>query len=469
MQINKNPISSKKKAILALGLFLFSIFIVIPPPEGLSVEGTRAIAVFFLCISFWVTAIIPLGITGLLGMALIPLLGVMSTAEAFSFFGDRALFFILGALILAAAIYKTGLGVRIAFMMLLRFDHRPKSIIAGILVIAALLSCIMPEHAVAAMLFPIVMEIAKSLGLKPGESNMGKAMFVAMAWGAIIGGVTTYLGGARNILAVGLLERNYGITVGFLEWIKYSFPLPLLIIGMSYFLIIKYFKPEIRDISAAYVSLEDKVKLMGKPSVNEKKMIVVLALVITAWLFLSGYVDIAVTALLGGAAVFIFKIITWEEMSGYMSWGVILMYGGAIVVATSLAESGATIWMAESIVKHLPLSGFIFIVLIALLTKGITEGISNVAAVAIILPVAFSTGSIIGVNPVATTLLVALSGGLAFCLPMGTPPNAIAFSSGYYSISEVVKVGIYLNIISIIVITLVALFYWPLVGLVLTN
>jgi solute carrier family 13 (sodium-dependent dicarboxylate transporter), member 2/3/5 len=152
-----------------------------------------------------------------------------------------------------------------------------------------------------------------------------------------------------------------------------------------------------------------------------------------------------------------------------MSWGVILMYGGAIVVATSLAESGATIWMAESIVKHLPLSGFIFIVLIALLTKGITEGISNVAAVAIILPVAFSTGSIIGVNPVATTLLVALSGGLAFCLPMGTPPNAIAFSSGYYSISEVVKVGIYLNIISIIVITLVALFYWPLVGLVLTN
>ena len=465
MQEYKQPLSSVKKAIIVSGVIIFFVFIIVTPPPGLSVQGARALAVFVLCITLWVTAWIPLGITSLLGIALIPLLGVMSAREAFSFFGDRAVFFILGALMLAAAIYQTGLGARIALLFLVRFGRKPNHIILGIMLAAALLSCIMPEHAVAAMLFPIVFEIARSLDLKQGFSNMGKAMFLAMAWGAIIGGVTTYLGGARNILAVGLLEKSYGLSIGFFEWIKYAFPLPLIILGISYLLIIKYFRPEIEDAEKAYRILLDRVQAMGKASFSEKKLMVIMIGVISAWLFLSGQVNIAVTALLGGVAIFLFKIISWEELSGYVNWGVILMYGGAIVVATALTKSGATEWIANIVIYSIPLNGFLFLILISFLTKTVTEGISNVAAVAIVLPIAFSTGGVFGINPIVTSLLVALSGGLAFCLPMGTPPNAIAYSAGFYKISDVLKAGILLNIISIIVIIFVALFYWPLVGL----
>ncbi len=460
-----NKLSWTKKIIIFVGTVVFLLFVFLPPPSGLSVEGARAVAVFILCISFWVTAWIPLGVTSLMGMALIPLLGIMSAAEAFAFFGDRALFFILGALMLAAAIYQTGLGARIALVLLIKFDHKPKKIILGIMLTSAILSCIMPEHAVAAMLFPIVLEIARSLNLQPGLSNMGKALFLAMAWGAIIGGVTTYLGGARNILAVGLLEKSYGLSIGFFEWIKYSFPLPIIILFVSYFLIMKYFKPEIDEAESAFKSLLQKVEEMGVASTEEKKLMLIMVLVIGSWLFLSGLINIAVTAIIGGVLIFIFKVIKWNDLSSYVNWGVILMYGGAIVVATSLDRSGATVWLAEGILKTVPLTGIMILLMIATLTKIVTEGISNVAAVAIVLPIAFSTGSVVGLNPIVITLLVALSGGLAFCLPMGTPPNAIAYSSGYYNISDVLKAGVILNIVSIAVLALVAKFYWPLVGL----
>ncbi len=465
MRFDRGSISGAKKIIIAIGVVLFIIFAYVPAYPGLSIEGSRALAVFFLCVSFWATNWIPLGITSLLGMALIPLLGVMDAREAFTFFGDRAVFFILGALMLAAAMYKTGLGARIALFLLMRFDRKPRKIIMGIMLSAAILSCIMPEHAVAAMLFPIVMEIAESLKLQAGKSNMGRAMFLALAWGAIIGGVTTYLGGARNILAVGLLEKNYGLSIGFFEWIVYAFPIPLIILTLAYCIIIRFFEPELSDANDAYKGLANKVAKMGPASILEKKLMFILLLVISGWLFLSGQVNIAVTAMLGGVALFVLRVISWDELVGYVNWGVILMYGGAIVIATSLARSGAAEWVAEIILDSVALNGFLFVALIVSITIGITEGISNVAAVAMVLPIAYSTGSFIGVDPTVVTLLVALSGGLAFCLPMGTPPNAIAFASGYYRISDVIKAGIILNLISIIVIILVALLYWPLVGL----
>ncbi len=454
-----------KKAILITGILLFLILIIIPAPTGLSPEGKRALAVFSLCISLWVTGYLPLAITSLLGMSLIPLLGIIDAAEAFALFGDRAIFFILGALMLAAALYKTGLGARLAYFLLLRFNKRPRNIILGIMLSAAFLSCLMPEHAVAAMLFPIVLEIAHSMKLKPLKSEFGKALFIALAWGAIIGGITTYLGGARNLLAVSLLEKNYGLTIGFFEWISYVIPIPVIILFIAYFLLTYSIKPELDNVQAAYDSLKHKLDKQGALSKEELKLTIVLLTVITLWLFFSSSVHISVTALLGGVAIFIFRVINWQDMVGYINWGVILMYGGAIVVASAITKTGATAWLAEQFMANLYLTPLVFIVVIALFTVTLTEGISNVAAVAIMVPLAFSLGDVLNLNPIVVTMLVALPGGLAFCLPMGTPPNAIAFSSGYYRISEVAKIGVILNIISVSVILLVALLYWPLLNL----
>ena len=448
-----------------IGIIFFIILLVMPTMAGLTPAGQRALAVFVLVLSFWVTHVLPLSVTSLLGIALLPMLNVMSIEYTFSLFGSKAIFFILGALILASGLYQTGLGSRLAFKIISFSGSSPLKLLYGILFTAAFLSLIMPEHAVAALLFPIVLEIAVSLELKPLESNYGKLLFLTMAWGTVIGGITTYLGGARNLLAVGLLEKHYGISIGFFEWIKYSWPLPFLLLIVFAVIISKFADIDIEDTSHSLEKLKAKSEAKGSLSGAEKRLIIILAAVVFSWLFFSNLINIAVTALLGGVLIVAFKVISWKEVEEYVNWGVILMYGGAIVVASSLVETGVTDWMAARFFSQLELAPFIFIFLLAIFTSVLTEGVSNIASVAVILPLAFSAAEAYSLNPVLLTLSVALSGGLAFLLPMGTPPNAIAFSSGYYEIKDALKWGLLLKVIGWIIYILVARFYWPLIGL----
>ncbi|MFO7814947.1 MAG: DASS family sodium-coupled anion symporter [Halanaerobiales bacterium] len=436
-----------------------------PNPSGLSLEGKRALAIFALCLTLWVTNFLPLAITSILGIALIPLFNIMSAADTFAIFGNRAVFFILGALIIAAAIYKTGIAKRISYLFISKIDNSFENIILSIIASSYLLSLIMPEHAVAAILFPIVFQIVESLKLTPLESNFAKAAFLALAWGAVVGGITTFLGGARNILAVGLLENTYGISINFIEWAKFSivYSLPLVII--SYYTIIYYFKTEVKNIKQRLNTIGKQYQELGPISRDEKLLSILFLIIITSWMFLSGKVDISVTAILGGVLIFVFDIISWEDIESYINWGILLMYGGAIVIATSLTRTGAAEWLSQTIFEYLPQSTFIMLIVIILITKFLTEGVSNVAAVAIVLPIAFSMGNILSFNPLIITYIVALTGGLAFMLPMGAPPIAIAFSSGYLELNEVIKVGLVLNLISIILLYIIAVRVWPIFGL----
>lgn len=454
-----------KNLLLSIGILLFLVLLFIPTPDGLSLEGKRALAIFVLALSLWVTNTLPLAITSILGIALIPLFKVMSAAETFAIFGNRAVFFILGALIIAAAIYKTGIARRVSYLFISKIDTSFKSIIFSIIAISYLLSLIMPEHAVAAILFPIVFELVKSLKLKPLESNFAKAAFLALAWGAVVGGITTFLGGARNILAVGLLENTYGISINFMEWMKFSivYSLPLVII--SYYVIIYFFQTNVENIKQRLNTIGKQYEALGPISRDEKILSVLFLIIISSWMFLSGRIDISVTAILGGVLIFVFNIINWEDIESYINWGIILMYGGAIVIATSLTRTGAAEWLSESIFEFIPQSTFLILLVIVLITKFLTEGVSNVAAVAIVLPIAYSMGNILNFNPLIITYLVALTGGLAFMLPMGAPPNAIAFSSGYLELKEVIKVGFILNLISIVLLYIIAVRIWPLLGL----
>src|SRR6056297_3473356 len=316
-----------RSTFLVVGILIFLILIFIPTPAGLSLEGKRALAIFALCLTLWVTNYLPLAITSILGIALIPLFNILTAADTFAIFGNRAVFFILGALIIAAAIYKTGIAKRISYLFISKIDNSFENIILSIIGISYLLSLIMPEHAVAAILFPIVFQIVKSLKLTPLESNFAKAAFLALAWGAVVGGITTFLGGARNILAVGLLENTYGISINFMLWAKFSiiYSLPLLII--SYYVIIYYFKTEVKNIKQRLNTIGQQYHELGPISRDEKLLSLLFLIIISSWMFLSGRVDISVTAILGGVLIFVFKIINWEEIESYINWGIILMYG----------------------------------------------------------------------------------------------------------------------------------------------
>jgi sodium-dependent dicarboxylate transporter 2/3/5 len=463
--MSQGQLSSRKRAIIALSILILLLILALPTPEGLTPQGQRAIAIFVMALILWSTAAIPLSVTGILVIAALPLLGVMDEKTAYSLFGNSAVFFILGAFILAAAMMKTGLSMRLSLAVLDRFGRSPSTLAGGVLLTSALMAFIMPEHAVAAIMFPVVVDITRSLELEPMRSRYGALLFICLAWGSVVGGIATLLGGARNPLAIGLLNEYYGLSISFFDWFLIAAPLTFIMLALAYIVLLAFFRIDIKDISKARAAIKKDLRKKAQITVDEKKVVLVMGATLFSWIFLNEVVGLANIALISSVSLFALGIIDWKTVEDYVNWGVILMYGGAIALGSALVSSGGAKWITDIFLENVTLTPFLFLAALALFSKFFTEGVSNAATVAVVLPIGFSVGQVLGINPIATVFIVSLPAGLGFMLPISSPPNAIAYSSGYYEISDVIKPGLILNILSWVIFIVMALTYWPRIGL----
>jgi sodium-dependent dicarboxylate transporter 2/3/5 len=437
-----------------------------PTPEGLSREGQNAIAIFALCFILWVSNALPLAVTSLLAIVLLPTLRVISSERSFALFGSSVVFFILGAFILAAALMRSGLSTRLAVAFLRSFGRSPMALLGGVIFSGGFLAFWMPEHAVAALLFPIVLEIARALEIVPNRSGYGKLLFLALAWGAVIGGVATFLGGARAPLALGILGEHYDLSIGFLEWMLAAAPFSVLLMAVAFFLLPRIIRVDVSDVSRARAALDAKARELGPLSAREKGVAVITVATVIAWIVAGGAVELASIAILAAVSLFVFGLIDWRSVEEYVNWGVILMYGGAIAIAAALHQTGGAAWIAHVAMSRVGgLSSFWMLMIFAVVAAFLTEAISNVAAVAVLLPICFGVAEGTGVPPVAVVFAVAVPAGLAFALPMGTPPNAIAYSAGYYRLRDSVLAGSLLKIVALAILIVVIRFYWPFLGI----
>lgn len=452
-----------RRGLMFLLTVLGLLLILLPPPAGLSPAGMKCLGVATICITLWIFTPIPLAATSLVAIILLPALEILDKTLVFSFFGNSAVFFLLGVFILGGAMIHTGLSKRLALTFLVRFDQSPRRTIFGVLATGSLLSLFMPEHAVAAMLFPIVMEIVQSLNLEKRKSPLATALFLAMAWGAVAGGIGTFLGGARAPLAVELLRDTFGRTITFTTWAVAAVPIALVLTLLVYWILVKSFKPEIQDMTPARKILSQELQRIGPLSRNEIKIGLLLVVTVFFWIWGGHRLGLAVVSLAAAVMVFVLNIAKWLDVMDYVNWGVIIMYGGAIALGKALAETQAIDWLAGSLLGHATVSVFFLIVVLSALSKAMTELISNAAAVVILVPFSFGFVSSLGVSPEILVLAITIPAGLAFCLPVGTPPNAIAFSSGYFSIRRILRPALLLSALSWAVFLLFVKFYWPLI------
>jgi len=313
--------------LVAVFFVLFFVFLNLESPTGLSTEAYRVLCLFLLCVALWSTNVIPLSATSLLAIALVPLLGIMEASEVYSFFGNKAVFFILGTFILSGAMIATGLSTRLSLWVMERWGHDPRSLVTSIYLFGAVSSCFMSEHAVAAMLFPIVKEIADALKLSAGRSVYGKALFFSMAWGCIIGGTATVMGGARVPLAIEMLEKTtqYQSTLGILQYSQLSLPLVLLLLVGGWVLLFVGFRPDVEDIRPALDTLRQKHTELGKVSFQEVGVGTVMAITLFFWFVYGESLGIANIALLSIVALFIMNLITWKLVEPHVNWAIILI------------------------------------------------------------------------------------------------------------------------------------------------
>ncbi len=478
------PVKTLMRWIIAGGGVLVALVLLLGPtfvlperaPDDLIPEAPqRAMAVFVLCLSLWISNVIPLPATSLLAIALLPMLNVVPNQKAFGYFGNHAVFFILGVFMLSSAMIDTGLSKRLTLHFMHRFDKSPKRLVGGVLISGSFFSLWMPEHAVAAMMFPLVLEVCESLQLKRPGSAYARTLFLALAWGTVIGGVGTYLGGARAVLAVDLLQKFTDVDVPtFFEFAMMTMPTVIIMTAVAYVVITWRASIEVDSISQVTRMLSNRVAQLGPLAGREKRLAVLMLATILSWVFLPSIskglfgheIGLGEIALAAGVSVFVLRIAQWQRVQDYVNWGVLVMYGGAVALGYAVAETHAMEYFADLIIPIIGANRTILILATVVIAVLLTESISNAAVVTLMLPVVFSVCERPEVNlsPLMMMYLVTIPAGLAFCMPMSSPPNAIAYSSGYYGMGTIIRRGVWLNLASLIVFLLVAKLYWPLVS-----
>lgn len=455
-----------QRAILVVGIAVSLWIYLAPLPHGLTAQGKTGCAIFFLCTTLWITNAVPFGVTGLLSIALLGITGAMKTSEAFAAFGNSAVFFLIGVFILGGALVDSGLSKRCALLFLRYFEQSPYAFATGMMLAAAFGTMWMPNQATSAMLFPIAVEVAQALRLRPLHSNYAKTLFLSLGWGAMVGSNASFLGSTRAALALGMLKESFGRTISFGEWVAAALPMIVLGVTVVPFILRWSFPKEEVSFTSARVMLETQVKQLGPMQGRQWKVAAIALLTILAWVLVGDRFDLAVISLLGATALFATRAITWEEAERRVYWNIVLMYGGAIALGAVIDKTGAARWIVERMVGTTSFPPLLAVGAVLVGSLILSEFMSNAAAVAVMLPLAFSLGKTLGASPVALTLATSIGAGLDFALPFSSAPNTIVFASGYLRMMDVVKAGAIMTIASIAIVLLVAWLWWPVLGLV---
>nr|CRH05203.1 Putative Anion transporter. Putative Di-and tricarboxylate transporters [Candidatus Magnetococcus massalia] len=440
-----------------------------PLPSGLTEEGRTVLTMTVVATVLFVTEPVPLPTVALLIVAgQVLLLGLNSSAVARSLMSDSVLF-IMGSLMLAVAVVKQRLDKRIA-LFIIRFTGTKTSRIAfGISVMSGLLASFIGEHTVAAMMLPVGITLITLTSDDPAKvRNLAAVLLFSIAYGCSIAGIGTPSGGARNAIMVGYWYDFFDIVVDYVHWMIYAYPMFLLQLPFVTMILLFTFRPEYDDLSGAVEKLKAQVADEGPLKTKHYISIGLFFIILYGWVGLSDGVGMGTIAILGAAAFLVAGMVRWEDLNNGVNWGVVLLYAAAISLGVQMKDTGAAEWVAQSFLHLLtPMgadSGMGLWLAVSALTTGVTNTMSNGAAVAVLGPIVLNLASAAGENPLVIGFITAISSAFAYLTVVGTPACTIVYASGYLKTTDFLTVGWKMALMSTLLMMLFAAGYWPLLS-----
>src|SRR5687768_10340655 len=475
-QISRLPglISSSKKIGFWTGPILFLTIYFFLRPEGMSAQAVTVTAITAWIAVWWITEAIPLPVTALLPVILFPLLGVLELGKTTAAYGEPIVFLYIGGFLIAIAIEKTGLHQRIALSIIKSMGTKLSMIVLGFMISTGFLSMWISNTATAIMMLPIGLAVISVTSQTDNPNpRFPKAVMLAIAYAASIGGLGTLIGTPPNIVFAGVMKNMYNIDVSFMQWFVIGFPITVLLLFASWWYVTRIGFPLGKErIEGGHEAMHQKLFLSSKMSPGERKVAIVFLCVAIAWITRSFFlekiipgIDDTIIAMLGGVTLFLFSsgkkdgnnLLNWEDAMK-LPWGIILLFGGGLALAKAFEVSGLALWIGNNMSGLSLLGTFAIIFFVVIIVNFLTEFTSNLATVTMLLPVLAPVAVSAGIHPSYLMVAATLAASCGFMMPAGTPPNAIAFGSGYLTIWDMVKTGFWLNLASVIIITLVVYF-----------
>lgn len=427
----------------------------------------------------FLTECIPLpGVAFCIGLILV-FTGVTSRKEVAMLYWDDACWFIMGSLMFAAAFVKTGVDKRVCLMMFKKLAvPNVRWITLIFFVIITPLAAFISDHALAAMFLPIGMLLYQNSLTKevPEDPELGKMLMIAIAMACNVGGPGAPSGGARNVIMMTYLADMFGMDIGYFQWITYCFPFLIVMIPAAWLMVNWRFKPAITSLKPAMNHLQNEIGRMGGWNRKQITALIIFLIMVFGWFTEKEFYNmgiypvrlgIGVIAVAGAVAYLLTGVVNWRDYQEKVDWGVVWLYAGAIIFGRTLDSTGAAYWLARTAIDALAPLGMDAGLPLMAASNGLTSILTNLMAdgpaAAAVGPIALNMAGL--VHP-GTTFLpfmamsTAAASSFAYCLIIGTPPNAIVYASGYLEPKDYLRVGLPMWFIANIVLLLLTGAYW---------
>jgi anion transporter len=442
-----------------------------------------AIAMMVFVVFCFMTECMPLpGVAFCIGLILV-FTGVVSRSEVAGLYWDDACWFIMGSLMFAAAFVKTGVDKRMCLLMFKKLAvPNVRWITLIFFLVISPLAAFISDHALAAMFLPIGMLLYQNSLTDeiPEDKELAKMLMIAIAMACNVGGPGAPSGGARNVIMMTYLSDMFGMDIGYAQWIMYCMPFVIVMIPLTWIITNTVFKPKIRSLAPAMRHLEGEIVKMGKWNKNQIWAMIIFAIMVFGWFTEKEFYNmgiypirlgIGVIAVAGAVAYLLAGVVNWRDYQEKVDWGVVWLYAGAIIFGRTLDKTGAAYWLAQSVIDTLAPLGMDKGIPLMLTSNGLTAVLTNLMAdgpaAAAVGPITLNMASI--VHPGTTFLpfmamATAISSSFAYCLIIGTPPNAIVYASGYLEPKDYLRVGVPMWFIANIMIVILTSIYWCGIG-----
>lgn len=513
---------------VVLAIVIASLLIVVmPTPSGMQPEGKRLIAVTILMAGLWVTQAIPLAATSLLPLVLFPLLGIQLAEVVSQAYINDKVFLYLGGFIIALGIERWNLHRRIALNIVRVVGVSPRRLVLGFLLATGGLSMWISNTASTLLMLPIALALLKTLddeqtsdavasGVRPEllSGKLAVPLLLAIAYSASIGGLTTIIGTPTNNQAVGIYREQFpdAPEISVAQWMLACIPMGVIYLFVTWWVLTRKLPGKTPHDQSLRLELKQRLVRLGKPTAAEIRMLVIFVATALLWVFrkplvigtvtllpgwseisgwwftmigmspnvgkLTGFVNDSTISMLMAVLLFCVpsgtsdadgrsvSLMDWPTASK-LPWDIMLLFGGGFALAGAFGSTQLSEWLGQMLQEPLrTLPVWLIIAVVCLLMTFLTEFTSNVATVSTLLPTLCAICVALEIDPRMLIVPATLATSCAFMLPIATPPNAIVFGSGRIHVRDMVRYGIFLNLIGVPIFTVgTYLFIKPLLGI----
>ena len=483
----KKSYNLTQKIGLFLGPALFLLILFLLPLPGLSTEGRSVLAVTAWMAVWWILEAMPLGITSLMPLVLLPLLQTVEAGVVASSYGDNLIFLFIGGFALALALERWNLHERIALSIISAVGASTSGLVLGFMLATGFLSMWVSNMATVMLMIPIGLAIiAKVVTLmkeddvytKEEETKFTKSIIFAIGFGGTIGGSATLIGTPTNLVLAGLASELLGFEISFAQFFIFAFPLVTLLMIVSIFYITKIAYPmKVKNIRNGKQFVVDRKKELGVMSYEEKIVLTIFILTAFMWMtrtfIWSDIIPGLSDTMIAMVAAILLHLIPASGDSGdrilngdslkNMPWGVLLLVGGGLALASGFNGTDLASWIGSQLLLLEGTSYLLILAVTTLLGIAMTQVTPNTATVTILVPITAALALAIDVHPLPLMTAVAMGAGFAFMLPIGTPSNAIIFATGKITMVDMLRRGSGLTVLAFLLIVVFIYFILPVV------